>query len=393
MLMVFASVEEDASFNFSLQLLHADLPVRCPGFYISNITMSRNNPAGLAGGLGEDEKLSVVLVIFIALSCYNIIELVILVLSTFRRWKGLYFYSLLISGVVGVVPYSLGFLLKFFEKAAPAVSVTILTVGWWTMVTGQAFVLYSRLHLVLRDERTLRRVLYMIIANVFLLHVPTTVLTYGTNVVHQTDRSRLSNPSNSTVRNITEENPFLEAYNIMEKIQMTGFTVQEVIISALYVWETTKMLQLGSSRENRRIMHQLVGINVMIVIMDLVLLGLEYASYYAVQICLKGVIYSVKLKLEFAVLGKLVDVVHGNKRPGLVGSPIHLASLQASNHPGVSSAVHGGLSFCRGSVVNSAARNHQTNHSTVDVPEDKILAMTEVSTWVEHHPRGNGNAV
>ncbi|KAL3451628.1 hypothetical protein BJX65DRAFT_293536 [Aspergillus insuetus] len=331
--------------------------------------MSGNNPAGLAGGLGKDEKLSVVLVIFIALSCYNIIELVILVLSTFRRWKGLYFYSLLISGVVGVVPYSLGFLLKFFEKAAPAVSVTVLTVGWWTMVTGQAFVLYSRLHLVLRDERTLRRVLYMIITNVFLLHVPTTVLTYGTN------------------------NPFLEAYNIMEKVQMTGFTVQEVIISALYVWETTKMLQLGSSRENRRIMHQLVGINVMIVVMDLVLLGLEYASYYAVQICLKGVIYSVKLKLEFAVLGKLVDVVHGNKRPRLVGSPIHLASLQASNHPGVSSAVHGGLSFCRGSVVNSAARNHQINHSTVDVPEDKILAMTEVSTWVEHHPRGNGSAV
>ncbi|KAL3457385.1 hypothetical protein BJX64DRAFT_18411 [Aspergillus heterothallicus] len=339
--------------------------------------MAEHKMAGLAGPLGdsEDGALKEVLVIFIALSCYNIVELVILVLSTFRRWKGLYFYSLLISGVVGVVPYSLGFLLKFFEIASPAVSVTVLTVGWWTMVTGQAFVLYSRLHLVLRDERTLRRVLYMIIANVFLLHVPTSVLTYGTNVVHQ------------------KANPFKDAYNIMEKIQMTGFTIQEVIISALYVWETTKMLQLGSSRENRRIMHQLVGINVMIVIMDLVLLGLEYASYYAVQITLKGVIYSVKLKLEFAVLGKLVDVVHGNNRPGLVGSPIHLASLQTSINPGVSSAVQGGLSFCHGSVVNSASRNHQTRQPSVDIPEDKILAMTEVSTWVEQHPRGNGNAV
>ncbi|KAL2811678.1 hypothetical protein BJX63DRAFT_422219 [Aspergillus granulosus] len=348
--------------------------------------------AGLAGPLGEDEDgaLKAVLVIFIALSCYNIIELIVLVLSTFRRWEGLYFYSLLISGVIGVVPYSLGFLLKFFKIAAPAVSVTVLTVGWWTMVTGQAFVLYSRLHLVLRDERTLRRVLYMIIANVFLLHVPTTVLTYGTNVAHQTDPSGSSGSKISN--NASHENPFVEAYNIMEKIQMTGFTVQEVIISALYVWETTKMLQLGSSRENRKIMHQLVGINVMIVIMDLVLLGLEYASYYAVQITLKGVIYSVKLKLEFAVLGKLVDVVHGNNRPGLLGSPIHLASLQAPNHSGVLSTAQGGLSFCHGSVVNSASRNHQTCQPSAEVPEDKIRAMTEVSTWIEHRPRENGIA-
>ncbi|KAL2847458.1 hypothetical protein BJY01DRAFT_234270 [Aspergillus pseudoustus] len=353
--------------------------------------MAEHKMAGLAGPLGDDEDgvLKAVLVIFIALSCYNIVELVVLVLSTFRRWQGLYFYSLLISGVIGVVPYSLGFLLKFFRIASPAISVTVLTVGWWTMVTGQAFVLYSRLHLVLRDERTLRRVLYMIIVNVFLLHVPTTVLTFGTNVVDQTDSSDLR----KSLENASQENPFVDAYNIMEKIQMTGFTVQEVIISALYVWETTKMLQLGSSRENRRIMHQLVGINVMIVIMDLVLLGLEYASYYAIQITLKGVIYSVKLKLEFAVLGKLVDVVHGNKQPGLVGSLIHLASLQASNHPGVSSAVQGGLSFGRGSVVNSASRNHHACQPSVEVPDDKILAMTEVSTWVEHHPRDNGNSV
>ncbi|KAL3471840.1 hypothetical protein BJX99DRAFT_16012 [Aspergillus californicus] len=319
----------------------------------------------ISGHLGEGhEGLKATLVIFIALSCYNVTELVILVLSTFRRWKGLYFYSLLVSGVIGVVPYSLGFLLKFFSEVNSIVSVTILTVGWWTMVTGQALVLYSRLHLVLRDERTLRRVLYMIIANVFLLHVPTTVLTYGSNVV----------PGEL----------FVKGYNIMEKIQMTGFTLQEVIISALYVWETTKLLQLGSSRENRKIMHQLVGINVVIVVMDMVLLGLEYASFYAVQITLKGVIYSVKLKLEFAVLGKLVDVVHSNKRPGLIGSPMHLASLQASNNPGgISSAVHGGLSFGRGSVINSASKAPKSHRPNVKVPEDKILAMTEVSTWVE----------
>ncbi|KAL4876654.1 hypothetical protein BJY04DRAFT_139886 [Aspergillus karnatakaensis] len=331
---------------------------------------------GISGELrsNNSDGLKATLVIFIALSAYNVIELVILVLSTFRRWKGLYFWSLLISGIVGVVPYSVGFLLKFFSQANSTLSVTILTVGWWSMVTGQAVVLYSRLHLVLRDERILRRVLCMIIANVFLLHVPTTVLTYGSNIA-------------------SSDSVFATGYNIMEKIQMTGFTIQEVIISGLYVWETTKLLHLGSSRENRKIMHQLVGINVVIVLMDLVLLGLEYASEYAVQITLKGVIYSVKLKLEFAVLGKLVDVVHGDKRQGLIHSPIHLSSLQASNNPGgISSAMHGGVNFGRGSVTNSASRAPRSRPS-IDIPEDKILAMTELSTWVERRSREDSVSV
>ena len=49
------------------------------------------------------------------------------------------------------------------------------------MVTGQAFVLYSRLHLVVRNQRTLRIVLWMIIFDAFALHVPTIVFTYGSN--------------------------------------------------------------------------------------------------------------------------------------------------------------------------------------------------------------------
>ncbi|KAL4803163.1 hypothetical protein BDV18DRAFT_44069 [Aspergillus unguis] len=329
---------------------------------------------GITGTLRDDEGgssdgLLAILTIFIALSCYNTLELVLLILSTFRRWKGLYFWSLLTSGLFGVVPYSIGFLLKFFSNADPIYSVSILTVGWWTMVTGQAFVLYSRLHLVLRDERILQRILYMIIANVFLLHVPTTIFTYGSNVIGE--------PS------------WVKGYDIMEKIQMSGFTVQEVIISALYVWETIRMLQLTSSRENRKIMHQLVGINVAIVVMDLVLLGLEYASIYAIQITLKGVIYSVKLKLEFAVLGKLVDVVHNNQRTNVLEPPDNLYFLQPSRPlNGVSAAAHGGVSHDRSSVMNSVSGAARSDID-IAVPGDKILAMTEVSTWVERRQQSS----
>ncbi|KAJ6179050.1 hypothetical protein N7519_009511 [Penicillium mononematosum] len=267
---------------------------------------------GISGALAkEGNTLQMILIAFIGLSCYNVAELVVLVPATFRRWRGLYFWSLLISGVVGVVPYSIGFLMKFFTQTDSVLSVTVLTIGWWTMVTGQSVVLYSRLHLVLRDERMLRRVLKLIIANVFLLHVPTTILTYGANIVH------------------SGEVAWVNGYNIMEKIQLTGFTFQESLLSTLYVIETVKLLRLGADVSSRpdaqSIMYQLIGINCAIIAMDLLLLGLEYADFYAVQITLKGFVYSLKLKLEFAVLGRL-----GSRHPVslAIADTLPLCSMQ-----------------------------------------------------------------
>lgn len=330
---------------------------------------------GISGVLenGQD-GIKATLFLFIAIGCYNVVELVVLVLSTFRRWRGLYFWSLLLSGCVGVVPYSLGFLLKFFTEATSILSVTMLSVGWWTMVTGQSFVLYSRLHLVIRDERVLRRVLYMIISNIFLLHVPTTVLTYGSNVDEPSRR-------------------FVHGYNIMEKLQMTGFTIQEVIISALYVWETVRMLRLGSERSKQKIMHQLVGINVLMFVMDLVLLGLEYANYYAIQITLKGAIYSIKLKLEFAVLGKLVDVVHSHQRPPSLDNAVQLNSLDAGNPPMAvtgSPRVSRNMTFCTVADALTCGPSRPENKATPRrMTNGKVLAMTEVS-WVQRR-RGNSS--
>lgn len=43
--------------------------------------------------------------------------------------------------------------------------------------------------------------------------------------------------------------------------------------------------------------------------MDILLLGFEFANLYIMEASFKGVVYSVKLKLEFAVLGKLVLLV------------------------------------------------------------------------------------
>ena len=95
----------------------------------------------------------------------------------------------------------------------------------------------------------------------------------------------------------------------MEKIQMCGFFIQEVILSSVYIIETTKILRTSIKPNTRRLMYQLIAINALIIIMDLGLLGLECASLYIMETIFKGFLYSLKLKLEFAILSKLVQFV------------------------------------------------------------------------------------
>ncbi|KFY81530.1 hypothetical protein V500_11332 [Pseudogymnoascus sp. VKM F-4518 (FW-2643)] len=252
---------------------------------------------GIRGGYkGNSRGVIATIGAFIGVTWYNSIELIVLILLTFHKYKGAYFWSLLITTVVGVLVHSIGYLIKDFElTTATWVPVTITTIGWWAMIIGQSFVLYSRLHFVVWDKRILRFVLCMIITNIFLLLVPTTVLTYGSN--------------------FSSSNKYLNAFIIMEKIEIIGVSVQEIIISSFYIYGTSQILKLNPVGENRKIMLQLLGINLIFILMDIGLIATQYSNLFTYQTTLKGMIYSIKLKLEFAVLGKLVHIVnrHGSK--------------------------------------------------------------------------------
>ncbi|KAJ5894194.1 hypothetical protein N7495_005885 [Penicillium taxi] len=257
--------------------------------------MTNDAGDGITGGYsGHSLGIQITIASLAGITWYNAFELVVLVFVTFAQYRGLYFWSLFISSSVGLIPYSLGFLMKYFElTTATWLPVTLITIGWWCMVTGQSIVLYSRLHLVLANQRVLRRVWIMIFIDAVALHIPTTVLTYGCNLY----------PSHQA---------FLTGYTTMEKIQMTGFCVQEVILSALYIWETVRMIRLDPDPAKRKIQYQLIIVNLVIIVMDLGLLVAEYMNYYIFETMLKGAIYSIKLKLEFAILGKLVHLVQNH---------------------------------------------------------------------------------
>lgn len=89
-------------------------------------------------------------------------------------------------------------------------------------------------------------------------------------------------------------------------------SLQELILSSIYIVEAMKILR-GSPRHNTRVlMSQLLLINIIVIIMDIALLGMEYASQFLLQTIVKGVFYSIKLKLELAILSRLVKFVCGN---------------------------------------------------------------------------------
>lgn len=224
-----------------------------------------------------------------------------IIFTTFKKRSGLYFWSFIIS-TWGVAIWSLGFLLKYTGVTSHIPNqyllyMTFIEVGFVAMVTGQGFVLYSRLHIVMQSRKKLRFALGMVIFDAIICHVPIIVVAFGTNS---------PNPK-----------PFIVAYSVYEKVQVTIFFLQELILSGLYISETIRMMRMDrytgvNGGGSRKLMKHLVLVNVIIIALDITILGLEYAGYYQLQTAYKGLVYSVKLKMEFSVLNRLVEMVRGS---------------------------------------------------------------------------------
>ncbi|RAH43792.1 uncharacterized protein BO95DRAFT_444758 [Aspergillus brunneoviolaceus CBS 621.78] len=269
-------------------------------------------PAGLVTGI-EDSALAaqIIVAVILAIAFYNSVELVVLLFLTFKKYRGLYFWSLLVSTVLGVMPSVVGPVLHFYSLGPLLLALLISNLGFYAMVPVQSLVLYSRLHLLLRNERRLRQILYLILLTTAILLPPTTVTTYGSAFVGTA--------------------PWNAAYQVIERAQVTGFCLLELLLSALYIREAVHVLWAGDPALLRRrresgetdgggggggsggsgagnVIYQLVAINFVIIALDVGLLVLEYVGLYYLQVALKSLVYSIKLKMEFAVLGRLITL-------------------------------------------------------------------------------------
>ncbi|KAH7114926.1 hypothetical protein B0J13DRAFT_459904 [Dactylonectria estremocensis] len=253
---------------------------------------------GFGSGVdGYSQTSMTIIIVFLAISFYNVIELNCIIWGTFKRYAGLYFWTFLIA-TWGIPLYCTGFLIKYFGSPSLGyLSCTLIVTGWVCMVTGQSMVLWSRLHLVLRNRKRLRLILWMIITDAIICHGAIIPMVYGSF-------------SNSPEM-------WQKPYSIMEKIQVTIFFLQEIILSSFYIMETVKLMRLerymGNTRSSRRLMKHLVLVNVLIILLDITIVGLEYANQYEYQTSYKSFVYSTKLKLEFTILNRLVEMTAGSK--------------------------------------------------------------------------------
>ncbi|CAG8906201.1 unnamed protein product [Penicillium salamii] len=232
------------------------------------------------------ENVSIVqIVAMFSIGAYNALETAIVAFDNFKHYRSLYFWSIQIASW-GILVHAIPAMARFVSQASNLATSIPFMIGWYAMVTGQAVVLYSRLHLLVSDMRNMRWVLWMIIINACLLHIPMTVFFFGVN---------------------NGDKRFARPAAVFDRIQLTGFCIQDLVISGIYIYEAVGAFKLMSTirgRNSRSAIIHLFWINILVVLLDILLLLAEFRLHY-IQVSLKTVVYSIKLKLEFSVLNRL----------------------------------------------------------------------------------------
>jgi hypothetical protein len=174
--------------------------------------LSRDN--GMGSNATLPYKTALIVIVFLSIAVYNTLEIVVKVFQRFRRYQGVYFYSMLAASI-GIIIHALGYFLRNYDivNSAP-IEITLACGGGMLMITGQSIVLWSRLHLISPGRRD-RWLLWMII---------------GDCVIVQGGATKLFAGSNSS-----QPSPWLSVYAKFEVFQVTWFVFQESLISGLYI--------------------------------------------------------------------------------------------------------------------------------------------------------------
>ncbi|OOQ89689.1 integral membrane protein [Penicillium brasilianum] len=248
----------------------------------------------LASGFGN-ATVGISMIVFMAIALYNALELSVLIPLSFHSYRSLYFWALLTSAVLGVIPQTIGQGLQYFNRAPLWLSMFLSNFGFIFLVPNQSIVLYSRLHLVSQNQIVLAFVRWLIVFCYVAIAIPTVTLNIGSTYV-------------------PESAGWVDGFDAMERIQVIWFAAQEVFISTIYIVDTIRLIRLNPELDARRhkILYELLAINIAAILMDLSIVILQHLGLYFTQIELKPMLYSIKLKLEFAVLGMLVSLVHSH---------------------------------------------------------------------------------
>ena len=230
----------------------------------------------------------------------------------------------MLLGTWGCVIDSIAVVLKSFlpnsQHLWPLYTLFIL-VGWTIYAPAQLLVLYSRLHLVNRNRNLQRRIFIMIIAVAALMIIPTWSLVWQAYDPYNPRLSALYSPREA----------------IVDRCTQLGYTIAENIIGGIYIWSLVKLLNLKSSVRQRRVMTDLIYVNVIAVCLDILTVVLVFLNQTGISHPIQTFSYILKLKLEFMVLNQLMAVAaRGTQKESFAERRYHHSST--SGERGVSAA-------------------------------------------------------
>lgn len=201
----------------------------------------------------------------------------------------------MLLGTWGCLINAIAVVLRFFvpnpDRLWPLYTLFILA-GWTIYAPAQLLVLYSRLHLVNQNRRVQRWVLIMIVVVASLMIIPTWPLVWQAYNPYNARLSALYSPREA----------------IVDRCTQLGYTIAESIIGGIYIWSLTKLLNLKASVRQRRVMTDLIYVNVIAVCLDVLTVVLVYLNQTGISHPIQAFSYILKLKLEFLVLNQLMAV-------------------------------------------------------------------------------------
>ena len=262
---------------------------------------------------------------FIGITLYVFVEVNVMIFRAFKKRQGLYFWSMQI-GTLGILVETVGIILKYFGSPStdhiwPLYTLFIL-IGWGAYTTAQSLVLYSRLHLVMRNQKIQRYVLYMIVSTIFTLVLPHAILMWPAYNTSDHHMSSLWSPREAIVQRYTQ----------------LRYMVTESIISGLYIWSLAPLLRLKSNVRQRRVMIDLIYVNIVVIAFDILQVLLVYTNQLGFSQPVQSFSYILKLRLEFLVLNQLMDFAARGMTGKTIGKNRYYQTANGNDRPSYDNA-------------------------------------------------------
>ena len=328
------------------------------------VLVPKDNSNSMGANNTLSHRTSLIVIVFLALGVYNATEVLVKILQTFRVYRGVYFWSL-IAASIGIVLHAFGYFFRNFQVTdSLPLEIFLVGPGGMMMITGQSIVLYSRLHLVSRENTKNRWLLVMILIDLLVIQVGATTLYAGSQSTHP--------------------DTYLKIYKVWERVQVTAFFVQECIISGLYIYRTYVLLRDSTAfrgADGRRVLNHLVLVNFLVIALDITVLAFQYAGLYDIQTSWKTLAYSIKLKLEFSILNRLVELT----KSGLSGGRPSGSRVTGNNGTAPSGTVNVTRSSMAGAAQSRFGNSQYARmEDTQDVPLKEVKKTTQITVQVEN---------